>query len=236
MSSDTGTHKQADLAEKTQKKTPPAWLSFATDFGPLLVFFIVYQWNAPDGEGQTVQTILAITYSTGAFMVAAVAALALSFWKAGRVSPMLMLSVILIVGFGALTLYFQDERFIQIKPTIIYGFFAAILFGGLLRGKAVLKYLLHAAFEGLSDEGWLKLSRNWAIFFVVLAVLNEVMRATLSFDTWLTLKVWGISVLSFLFTFTQIPMLLKHGFAVEIEDTYNANDADAEAEAEASDK
>lgn len=206
---------------KVSIKKAPAWLSFATDFGPLLIFFFVYQWNAPGGEGQTVQTIYAITYSTAAFMVAAVAALSLSLWKVGRVSPMLMLSVILIVGFGALTLYFQDETFIQIKPTIIYSFFATVLFIGLLRGKAVLKYLLHLAFEGLSDEGWLKLSRNWAIFFTALAIANEVMRAYLTFDTWLTIKVWGVPAISFLFTFTQIPMLLRHGFAVETgeEDT-----------------
>lgn len=215
-----------EAAPKKDAKKAPAWLSFITDFAPLLIFFIVYQLNAPDGEGQTVQTLYAITYSTGAFMLAAVAALALSLWKTGRVSPMLMLSVILIVGFGALTIYFQDETFIQIKPTIIYGFFAAVLFGGLLRGKAVLKYLLHVAFEGLSDEGWIKLSRNWAIFFVFLAGLNEVLRAILSFDNWLTVKVWGIPAISFLFTFTQIPMLMRHGFAADIgEDEDDDNEA-----------
>jgi intracellular septation protein len=94
---------------------------------------------------------------------------------------------------------------------VIYLFFAAVLFGGLLRGKAMLKILLQSAFEGLSDQGWRLLSRNWAVWFVVLAVANEVMRQTLTFDMWLQVKLWGVSAASFLFTFAQIPMLLRHG-------------------------
>jgi intracellular septation protein len=128
---------------------------------------------------------------------------------------MLWLSAILVVFFGALTIYFHDQRFIQIKPTIIYAFFAVLLFGGLLRGRPLLKYLLEAAYDGLDQEGWLKLSRNWALFFVAMAIANEVMRATLSFDVWLTVKVWGVTIVSFLFAASNIPMLMKHGLVLE---------------------
>lgn len=181
-------------------------LGFALDFGPLLVFFLTYKFAVPGDN-----PVLSAIYGTAAFMVAIIIAVIVSKWKLGKISPMLWLSAVLVIGFGALTIYFNDPRFIQIKPTIIYVGFAVILGVGLLRGKAMLKYLLQAAYEGLSDEGWLKLSRNWAIFFVAMAVLNEAMRLTLSFDLWLTLKVWGITILSFIFAIANVPMLMRHG-------------------------
>lgn len=185
-------------------------LNFALDFGPLLIFFLVYKFGAPEGN-----PITAALYGTAAFMVAIVIAMIVSKWKLGKISPMMWMSAVLILGFGALTLYFNDPRFIQHKPTIIYAAFALILFGGLLRGKAMLKYLLEAAFEGLSDEGWLKLSRNWALFFTAMAIANELMVALVSFDIWLTIKVWGVTAASFIFAMANIPMLMKHGFAIE---------------------
>lgn len=195
-------------------------LSFALDFGPLLIFFLVYKFGAPEGS-----PITAAIYGTIAFMVAIVIAMVVSKWKLGKISPMMWMSAILILGFGALTIYFNDPRFIQHKPTIIYAGFALILFGGLLRGKAMLKSLLQAAFEGLNNEGWLKLSRNWGIFFAVMAVVNELMVATLDFDWWLTLKVWGVPVVSFLFAMANIPMLMRNGFAVEEKPRPEGQDA-----------
>lgn len=201
------------MAEEPKKK-PSGWLNLAIDYGPILVFFLVYRWSKPDGDSPAGE-IFAVIQSTIAFMVAAVAALIFSKWKLGRISPMLLLSTALIVGFGALTIWLQDERFIQLKPTVIYLFFAVMLIGGWLRGKALLQVLLEAAFEGLDREGWLKLSRNWGFFFVFLAALNEVLRMQLSFGDWLWAKLWVFMPLSFLFTFTQIPMLLRHGLGNE---------------------
>jgi intracellular septation protein len=198
---------------ETQQK-PSGWLNVAIDYGPILVFFLVYRWSKPDGDSPSGE-IFAVIQSTGAFIVAAIAALIFSKWKLGKVSPMLMLSTALIVGFGALTIWLRDERFIQLKPTIIYVFFAIALIGGWLRGKALLQTLLEAAFEGLDRDGWLKLSRNWGIFFLVLAGLNEALRYWLTFGDWLWAKLWVFMPLSFLFTFTQIPMLLRHGLNTE---------------------
>jgi intracellular septation protein len=180
---------------------PSAGLTFMLDFGPLLAFFIAYKF-------------MGVLAGTAVFMVAILIALAVSLAKVGRVSPMTWITAILVIGFGALTLRFGDPRFIQMKPTIIYAGFALLLFGGLAAGKPLLKYVFHLAFEGLSDKGWMKLTLNWAIFFAAMAVLNEVMRAWLSFDTWLTVKVWGITVLSLLFAFANIPMLMRHGLSV----------------------
>jgi intracellular septation protein len=201
-------------------KPKSSWLNLLVDYGPLLVFFVAYRWSKPD-EGGGIGEVLAVTKSTVAFMIATVIALVVSKWRLGKVSPMLWLSSVLIVGFGSLTVWLNDPFYIQVKPTVIYLFFAAVLFAGLMRGKAMLKYLLQSAFDGLSDEGWRKLSRNWAIWFLVLAVANEALRAFLSFDGWLQAKLWGVSIASFLFTFAQIPMLLRHGLGeseeVEVE-------------------
>ena len=200
------------------KKPKSGWLNILVDYGPLLVFLGVYKFYQPP-ETSTFGEIAAVIYGTIAFMIAAVVALAFSKWKFGHVSPMLLLSTALIVGFGGLTIWMQDEVFIQIKPTAIYLLFGLVLLGGWLRGKALLQVLLEAAFEGLSREGWLKLSRNWAVFFFFLAGLNEVLRATVSFESWLWAKFWVFMPLSFLFTFSQIPMLLKHGLTVDQGET-----------------
>lgn len=210
----------------SEQKAPAksSWINLAVDYGPLLVFFLAYRWFSPkDAAGQSLGAVVAVTKSTVVFMIATVAALVISKWRLGHVSPMLWLSTILIIGFGSLTVFLGDPVWIQIKPTAIYLLFAAMLFGGLLRGKAMLRLLLQSAFDGLSEEGWLKLSRNWAWFFLFLAGLNEVLRHALSFDAWLLAKLWGVTALSFLFTFAQIPMLLRHGLGEEAQDEVEQN-------------
>lgn len=203
------------MSDNEAKKAGAGWLSVIIDYGPLAVFLIVYRSVAPE-EVTAGGELLAILYGTGAFMVAAIVALIASRMLLGKISPMLWFSTALIVGFGALTIFFGDPTFVQIKPTIIYTVMGVALLIGWLRGTALLKILLEAAFEGLSKEGWLKLSRNWAIFFLFLAGLNEVLRAMYNepngqFETWLWAKFWVFLPLTFLFTFANIPMLLKHG-------------------------
>ncbi|MBU1253882.1 MAG: septation protein IspZ [Alphaproteobacteria bacterium] len=200
-----------------EAKPKTGWLNILVDYGPLLVFLGVYKFYAPDDPGPLGE-IAAVIYGTIAFMAAAVVALAFSKWKFGKISPMLMLSTALIVGFGALTIWLRDPDFIQVKPTAIYTFFGVVLLVGYARGRALLQILLEAAFEGLDRQGWLKLSRNWGVFFLALAVLNEVLRAQLSFESWLWAKIWVFMPLSFLFTFSQIPMLLRHGLALDDRD------------------
>jgi intracellular septation protein len=182
----------------TSKPAHNGTLSLALDFGPLLAFFVAFKIYGP-------------MLGTAVFMVAIALAVIVSKLKLGKVSPMLWLSALLVLFFGGLTLYFHDQKFIQIKPTIIYSFFALMLFAGLLRGKSLLKYLLQAAYDGLSEEGWRKLSRNWALFFVFMAIANEGMRASLSFDSWLAVKVWGVTIVSVVFAAANVPMLMRHG-------------------------
>jgi intracellular septation protein len=198
-------------------KKGSGWLNLVVDYGPLLVFFLVYRHYSPSDRENAVGEVFAVVRGTVAFIIAAIVALAVSKWRLGHVSPMLWLSTALIVGFGSLTIFLNDAFYVQIKPTVIYLLFAAALLIGVWRGKALLKVLLDAAFEGLNDEGWMKLSRNWGWFFLLLAGLNEVLRLQLSFGDWLAAKLWVFIPASFLFTFSQIPMLLKHGLGEEGE-------------------
>lgn len=203
---------QAPPIENSETEKPKSsWINLVVDFGPLLVFFLAYKHFAPTGEGDSLATVSAVIKGTIAFMVATVIALGVSKWRLGHISPMLWLTTVLIIGFGMLTVVFHNDFWIRIKPTAVYLMFAGVLFFGLWRGKPMLKYLLQSAFEGLNEEGWMKLSRNWAWFFLLLAVLNTVLVYTVSFETWLQAKLWGFTVLSFVFTFSQLPMVLKHG-------------------------
>lgn len=183
-------------------RPPRPGLSLALDYGPLLVFFLVYKFSN-------------VFVGTLSFMAAVLAAVAVSKWLIGRVSPMLWLSAVLVVGFGGLTIYLHDERFIQVKPTVIYALVSALLFAGVVTGRPLLRYMLEAAYEGLSDRGWMLLTRNWAWWFAALAVANEVMRATLSFDAWLTAKLWGVTIATLIFTAANVPMLMKHGLGAQ---------------------
>jgi len=185
-----------------QQKQSSSW-TLLVDYGPLLTFFAGYKLAGSGLQGALVGTL--------AFMVAIIVAVIIGATVLKRVPPMVWLSAILIIGFGGITLYLRDPKYIEMKPTAIYLLFAVTLGIGLLKGKPLLRWLFGPAFPGLSDRGWLLLSRNWAVFFLGLAIANEIMRATLSFDTWLTLKVWGVSIVSFVFALANVPMLLRHG-------------------------
>ncbi|PKB25628.1 intracellular septation protein [Novosphingobium kunmingense] len=213
----------ATPAEGPTAKAKPrsGLLNLLVDYGPIVVFFVVYRLYAP-ADHSSLAEVATVIRATASFMAAAVLALTVSKWKLGHVSPMLWLSTAMIVVFGGLTIAFQNAAFIQLKPTLIYLLCGLALLIGAWRGKALLKILLDAAFEGLNDEGWLKLSRRWGWFFLFLAALNEVLRYLYNqenggLETWIGMKLWVFLPLTFLFTFTQLPMLLKHGLAQDAQ-------------------
>jgi len=191
-------------------------LKLAIDYGPLLTFFVVNSF------GDRLRPLLIrlgmapvtknIFIATAAFMVAILVAIVVSRWKLGRVSAVLWFTGAVVGVFGAATLYFQDETFIKLKPTILYATFAVILLFGLATDRPLLKPLLGEVFPNLDAIGWRKLTRNWMLFFVGMAVLNEVMRRVLSStDDWVTFKVFGVTGLTFAFALAQTPILLRHG-------------------------
>ncbi len=201
-----------------EKKPKSGWLNLVVDYGPVVVFFLVYRHFSPSDKQDMVGEVLAVIKGTGTFMIAAVIALAVSKWKLKHISPMLWLSTGLIVFFGTMTIFLRDAFWIQIKPTAIYLMFGLALLGGIARGKPLLKYLLQAAFDGLDDAGWVILSRNWGVFFLVLAAMNEGFRHFLSFGGWLETKLYVFLPASFLFTFAHMPMLLRHGMGADTAD------------------
>lgn len=171
-------------------------IKLAVEFGPLLVFFVS---NSRYG----------IYTGTGAFMIATVISLIASRTLLGRIAIMPLITSVFVLVFGGLTLWLQDDHFIKIKPTIVNGLFAAILFGGLATGRLFLKIVFGEVMR-LSDEGWRILTMRWALFFVFLALLNEVMWRFFSTDTWVAFKVFGIMPLTFVFALCQIGLLKKY--------------------------
>ncbi len=202
------------MAEDSKPRS--GWINLAVDYGPIIVFFGVYRYFSPSDATDAVGEVMAVVRSTAAFVLASLVAIAVSKWKLGHVSPMLWLSTGLIVFFGSLTVIFQESFWIQIKPTVIYLVFGLSLLIGWLRGVSLVKLVFGTAFEGLTERGWMLLSRNWAFFFLLLAVMNEVLRSMYNeangqFGTWITAKLWVFLPLTFLFTFAQIPMLMRNG-------------------------
>ena len=195
------------MAEPATRRISPG-LQLGLDYGPLIAFFAV-NFLMP---GPPLSRLMAATI---AFIISIGAAMAVSVAKAGRISPMLWLTGVLVLVFGGLTLYFHDARFIQMKPTIIYALLAALLAFGLLTGRPLLEQVLGASYPGLSALGWRKLTINWMFFFVAMAVLNEIVRHNFSQDFWVGFKLWGVIPLTFLFALANVPMLMKHGLQTE---------------------
>jgi intracellular septation protein len=195
----------------TKKEEVSPLLKLVLELGPLVVFFFANargEWLA-----QKFPTLAElggpIFIATGLFMAATAAALIAS-WLLTRSLPIMpMISGIVVFVFGALTLYLQDDVFIKMKPTIVNTLFGAILLGGLYFGKSLLGYVFASAFR-LDAEGWRKLTFRWGLFFLFLAVVNEVVWRSFSTDTWVAFKVWGIMPITLLFTFSQMPLIMRH--------------------------
>lgn len=187
--------------EGPRKKLNP-WLKFALELGPLVVFFSV---NARAG----------LFWGTGAFMAATAISLIVSWLLIRRVPIMPLVTGVVVLVFGGLTLYLHDELFIKLKPTIVNTMFGAVLLGGLFFGKSLLAVVFDAAFS-LTEEGWKKLTFRWALFFFALAILNEVIWRNFSTDFWVAFKVWGVMPLTFLFALTQVPLLQRYEAKSEI--------------------
>lgn len=196
-----------------EKKLNP-WLKIALEIGPLLLFFLA---NARGEQAAAMFPALTglggpLFFATAVFIVATLIALAVSYALTRKLPLMPFVTAIVVVVFGGMTLWLQDETFIKIKPTIIYVLFGGILLGGLAFGKSLLGYVFDAVFK-LSDEGWRKLTLRWALFFLALAVLNEVVWRTVSTDMWVNFKVFAILPITFVFAMAQMPLINRYTLA-----------------------
>lgn len=184
------------MADVAKEKTLSPFARFLLDLGPLAVFFVANsRWD--------------IFTATAAFMAAISASLALSYLLERRLSILPVITAVMVLFFGGLTLVLNDETFIKLKPTIANLLIASTLFVGLALNRPFLRIVLGAVFE-LQDIGWRKLTWRWAWFFVALALLNEVVWRTMSTDTWVNFKVFAIMPLTIVFSMAQLPLLNRY--------------------------
>lgn len=176
---------------------PSTPMKLAIELGPLLVFFGV---NAAAG----------IFAGTAAFMAATLISLGFARFRYHKLPVMPMVSGVIVLAFGALTLYLQDETFIKLKPTIVYSMFAVLLGAGVLLRKPLLELLFGTALS-LTEEGWRKLTVRWAVFFVAMAILNEFVWRNFSTDFWVSFKVFGFLPLTIVFALLQVPLMQRYG-------------------------
>lgn len=205
---------EADNAEVKPKESP--LLKFVLELGPIIVFFfanlrgewLVRHFPVLGDLGGP------LFVATAFFMVATVTSLAVSKLVFKHLPLMPLVSCGIVLVFGGLGIYLQNELFIKMKPTIINAIFGAVLLGGLFFGKSLLGYVFNSAFN-LDEEGWRKLTFRWGIFFFVLAALNEVVWRNFSDDAWISFKLWGTMPITILFTMAQMPLIMKHSLDEE---------------------
>jgi intracellular septation protein len=191
----------------------------ALEMGPLVLFFLANSrpdWFRPVvaavfGESVVSGQKAPVLIATAVFMVAMLASLIATRILHRRLPVMPLVSGVVVLVFGGLTLALQDDLFIKLKPTIVNSLFGLVLLGGLASGKPLLPYVLDSVFQ-LDDAGWRKLTFRWGLFFFVLAALNEVVWRTQSTDFWVAFKVWGVMPLTMAFALAQTPMMMRHGF------------------------
>ena len=188
----------------TAATSPPKWLKPTVDFGPLAVFFATY-W------------ISGLMPATAALIAATLIVLIVSLAVERRVPIMPVVTAIIVGIFGGLTLWFNDDTFIKIKPTIVMSLLAVVLLGGIAIGKSLLKPLLGAAWP-MDDAGWRVLTIRFGLFYIVLAVLNELVWRTQPEAFWVAFKVFGITALTLVFALAQAPMMTRHRLP-EVTDT-----------------
>ena len=186
----------AQGATHEKRRTINPILKLVLELGPLALFFIAY-------------SRLGLIGATAVMMATVVVTLSVSYALLRRIPVMPLVTAIIVVIFGSLTLIFQNETFIKMKPTVLYLLFGGALFGGLAFNRPLLPVLFDGALN-VTAEGWRKLTWRWAFFFLALAALNEIIWRTQTTDFWVAFKTFGIMPLTILFALSQAPLVMRY--------------------------
>ncbi len=190
-------------------------LKLALEIGPIGVFFLAYRLAPVDDSLDTAARQLEqVLFATTVFIPAILATLALSFFLTRKLPRMAVITAIVVVVFGGLTLILRDDTFVKMKPTILYTLFAGILGFGLMRGQSFLKYLMDELIP-MRDEGWMTFTRRIIVFYIALAVLNEVVWRIYGTDTWVNFRTFVLPAANFIFIMAQVPLFTR--FAIHEE-------------------
>jgi intracellular septation protein len=189
----------------TKPKPLNPFFKLALELGPLVLFFFANAYADRFGVAEDRRIFAA----TAIFIVATLISLAVHYALVRKLPIMPLVSGVVVVVFGGLTLWLDNETFIKLKPTIVNTLFGIVLLGGLALRKPLLALVLDSVFD-LTDEGWRKLTFRWALFFFILAALNEIVWRTQSTDTWVSFKVFGIMPLTIAFALAQTPLLMRY--------------------------
>ncbi len=200
----------------SEPKTINPILKQVLELGPPLLFFVIYlrirddvfTFGGTDYSGFIVATLI--------FVPILLAAMGVLWWLTRQLSRMQIFTAFMVIFFGGLTAWFNDERFFKMKTTLVYGFFAVVLSIGLIRGRSYLAYVMSEMIP-MKHEGWMLLTRRLTVFFLALAVANEVVWRTMSTDAWVKIETFGFPILMFLFLWTQIVALEKYTESDEVE-------------------
>lgn len=196
-----------EIKDTTAKAKPSPWRKLLLELGPLVVFFAAFKFGG-------------IFVATGAFMVAMATAMTISWHKDRHIPMMQKVTFVIVMVMGSLTLYLENATFVYMKPTIINGLFATILTVGLLRGRSYLKLVMEAGFPPMHDKGWMLMTRNWALFFAAMALVNEFVWRSYSEDAWVNFKTFGFLPMTLVFAFAQTPIMMKY----QIHEEENSED------------
>ena len=195
--------------------TLPPLLKLALEVGPIAVFFLAYRWApVPEGLSVTERQLQQVIFSTQVFIPTILAALGISWLLTRHLPRMAVITAIVVVVFGGLTLILRDDTFVKMKPTILYGIFAAILGFGLLRGQSYLRYLMDEMLP-MAQEGWMTFTRRFVVFYLCLAVLNEIVWRGWGTDAWVNFRTFVLPLANIAFIMAQIPLFQRHAITRE---------------------
>lgn len=196
------------MTDMKEKKINPT-VKLVLELGPVVLFFVAYTRIKDQQFDLFGQTYDGFIVATAAFIPVLLISTGLMWWLSGKLSKMQVMTAVLVLVFGGMSVWFNDERFFKMKPTIIYLIFGGLLGFGLLRGQSYLRYVMDEAMP-MREQGWMILTRRLCAFFFGLAVVNELVWRTMSTDTWVNFKTFGLTIAVFAFFIMQASLFNKY--------------------------